>query len=120
MPSRTRLLTHQHLTEPKSPYLRTKLRSKPLQMCVTLTIPQCLIPSRVSSAEEREREDLAELKQFKARPVNQNILHGSGALGVPKVAKKALTKPKVCGFSLPLLNPFLELQSERGCLQELA
>ncbi|KAG9287546.1 hypothetical protein G9A89_019607 [Geosiphon pyriformis] len=64
-------------TIPKSPFLLTKLRAKPLML--------------LSTEEQRAQE--AEKHEFKAKPVNHRIFELAGELGVSKVEKSVLTIP---------------------------
>ncbi|KAI8909703.1 hypothetical protein EDD86DRAFT_144063 [Gorgonomyces haynaldii] len=67
------------LTQPMSPKLSTRLRSKPVK-----------IPTR----EERELEELQKIKPVKARPLNRKILESNEPLGVPPPMKQPLTIPQ--------------------------
>jgi targeting protein for Xklp2 len=52
----------------------------------------------VESTEEREAREMAAIPKFKARPVNRKMLESAGELGVPTVAKKAVTEAKAPTF----------------------
>ena len=67
------------LTQPKTPNFSSFRRTAP----------------KVQSRAEREEAALESAKrnQFKARPLNRLVLDSCGDLGVPKVARKALTLP---------------------------
>jgi hypothetical protein len=53
------------------------------------------VSSSIPTQEEREAEELAKIKPFKARPVNSSVLYSAGDMGVPKVEKPQLTQPVV-------------------------
>ena len=48
----------------------------------------------IKSTEEMEAEEMANYPAFKANPVNPAVMESSGQLGVPRVAPKAITKPR--------------------------
>ncbi|KAL2919499.1 hypothetical protein HK105_201146 [Polyrhizophydium stewartii] len=79
------------LTQPKSPFLSTKLRSKPSKSLPT--------------QEEREEEELRQMEHFKAKPVNKRILLADGPLGVPEVPRPALTVPMSPAITKPKPPP---------------
>ena len=70
----------QTLTEPKTPNFSSFRRAAGA--------------SKVESFEEREAREMAEAQRnrFKAKGVNRSVLDSCGDLGVPKVARKALTQ----------------------------
>ena len=76
------------LTEPKAPSFASDLRaaSRPA----------------VKSTEERELELIQKYNKnpFKANPVNKRIMNSSGDMGVPRLAKKPLTKCESPKFQL--------------------
>jgi hypothetical protein len=67
------------LTEPKTPNFSSFRRTN----------------TKVKSHAEREEELMEEARKnrFKARPLNRSALDSCGDVGVPKVARKALTQP---------------------------
>jgi len=72
-----------HITQPKSPYLRTKRRG------------DYAAKSKPKSREEMLDEEMTAIKSkpFKARPLDKRIFESSGELGVPKVAARPVTEP---------------------------
>ncbi|KXS21647.1 hypothetical protein M427DRAFT_130397 [Gonapodya prolifera JEL478] len=77
------------LTQPKSPFLRTKMRQKPM--------------ARIPTLEERE---LAELQpEFRAKPLNKKILETSEPLGVPQKQPAPLTVPESPAIQKPRPPP---------------
>lgn len=57
-----------HLTAPKSPHLQTSLRAR---------------PPKIKTSEELEKEELENIPQFKARPLNRKVLQSHHIL--PKI-----------------------------------
>jgi hypothetical protein len=49
-------------------------------------------PTVEMSSEERELEYIRNLEPFKAKPVNEKVLHSAGDLGVPRIRKRPLTE----------------------------
>ena len=84
------------LTYPKSPYLRTRLRTKQARYALN----QQLTLQSVLSAEQKEASELEQIRPFKANPVKERILKGpvqslkahKMELTVPM--SPAITKPK--------------------------
>ncbi|RKO84603.1 hypothetical protein BDK51DRAFT_29204 [Blyttiomyces helicus] len=66
------------MTQPKSPFLRTKMRTKSF---------------KIPTTEEREEQMLAALEPFKAKPVDRKILESEAPIGVPKAKKLDITIP---------------------------
>eukprot|EP00842_Homolaphlyctis_polyrhiza_P003859 jgi/Hompol1/4474/HPOL_001733-RA len=75
------------LTHPKSPFMLTKMRAKPMAH----------IPTR----EEREEEEMRNMQHFKANPVNQTILKSNKPLGVPVLEPLPLTVPMSPAITKP-------------------
>ncbi|XP_022148004.1 protein TPX2-like [Momordica charantia] len=73
-----------HLTEPKTPVLKTSLRAR---------------PPRAKSFLEIEQEELEKIPKFKARPFDKKILESKGELGVFCNMKKHVTKPQEFHFA---------------------
>ena len=71
------------MTFPKSPYLRTRNRTHARAIVTT---------------QEKELEELAKLRPFKAKPVSERALKGPRGL---KLAKMELTVPKSPAISKP-------------------
>ncbi|KAL0444263.1 UNVERIFIED_CONTAM: protein TPX2 [Sesamum latifolium] len=74
-----------HLTAPKSPALQTSLRAR---------------PPRIKSSEEQEKEELKNIPQFKARPLNRKIFESKGDMGIFCNAKKQVTIPQEFHFAI--------------------
>ncbi|KAL0354217.1 UNVERIFIED_CONTAM: protein TPX2 [Sesamum angustifolium] len=74
-----------HLTAPKSPVLQTSLRAR---------------PARIKSSEELEKEELENIPQFKARPLNRKIFESKGDMGIFCNSKKQVTIPQEFHFAI--------------------
>ncbi|PIN15194.1 hypothetical protein CDL12_12171 [Handroanthus impetiginosus] len=74
-----------HLTAPKSPVLQTSLRAR---------------PPRIKSSEELEKEELENIPQFKARPLNRKIFESKGDMGIFCNLKKQVTIPQEFHFAI--------------------
>ncbi|KAK6151744.1 hypothetical protein DH2020_014379 [Rehmannia glutinosa] len=74
-----------HLTAPKSPLLQTSLRAR---------------PPKIKSSEELEKEELENVLQFKARPLNRKILESKGDMGIFCNMKKQVTIPEEFHFAI--------------------
>ncbi|KAK4409290.1 protein TPX2 [Sesamum angolense] len=74
-----------HLTAPKSPVLQTSLRAR---------------PPRIKSSEELEKEELENIPQFKARPLNRKIFESKGDMGIFCNSKKQVTIPQEFHFAI--------------------
>ncbi|KAI3457208.1 hypothetical protein Pfo_013871 [Paulownia fortunei] len=74
-----------HLTAPKSPLLKTSLRAR---------------PPRIKSSEELEKEELENIPQFKARPLNRKIFESKGDMGIFCNMKKQVTVPQEFNFAI--------------------
>ncbi|KAK6134913.1 hypothetical protein DH2020_031333 [Rehmannia glutinosa] len=74
-----------HLTAPKSPLLQTSLRAR---------------PPKIKSSEELEKEELENVPQFKARPLNRKILESKGDMGIFCNMKKQVTIPEEFHFAI--------------------
>ncbi|KAG8386856.1 hypothetical protein BUALT_Bualt03G0192500 [Buddleja alternifolia] len=74
-----------HLTAPKSPLLQTSLRAR---------------PPRIKSSEEIEKEQLENVPQFKARPLNRKIFESKGEMGMFSNMKKQVTIPEEFHFAI--------------------
>jgi len=98
--SSTTAVPHRFHSKPANNNVGTPQKaSKPL----TLTRPVAPVlhgakkpehASSMLSTEQREIAELDKFEQFKARPVNKAVMDSTGDLGVPKVPKRALTKPQ--------------------------
>ncbi|CAA0816222.1 Protein TPX2 [Striga hermonthica] len=74
-----------HLTAPKSPLLQTSLRAR---------------PPTIKSTEELEKEELENIPQFKARPLNKKIFESKGEMGIFSHMKKPITIPEEFHFAI--------------------
>ncbi|KAH6833906.1 targeting protein for XKLP2 [Perilla frutescens var. hirtella] len=74
-----------HLTAPKSPVLQTTLRAR---------------PPRIKSSVELEKEELENISQFKARPLNRKIFESKGDMGIFCNMKKQVTIPQEFNFAI--------------------
>ncbi|KAJ3041533.1 Protein tpx2 [Rhizophlyctis rosea] len=83
-PTQSRRFSEMKLTQAKSPYLRTKLRTK------THAVP---------TTEERLLQELENLQPFKAKPINTKILEKP--VGVPKPPSHDLTIPQSPAITKP-------------------
>ena len=102
--SSTTAVPHRFHSKPANNNVGTPQKaSKPL----TLTRPVAPVlhgakkpkhTSSMLSTEQREIAELDKFEQFKARPVNKAVMDSAGDLGVPKVPKRALTKPQEFKF----------------------
>jgi targeting protein for Xklp2 len=83
-------------TVPESPALATASRAQ--QHALTAT-------SQLSTA-EREADELAKLKPFKAQPLNESMMNSAGDYGVPVVKPKAATEIKPFAASEKYQDPY--------------
>ncbi|KAL3645451.1 hypothetical protein CASFOL_010631 [Castilleja foliolosa] len=74
-----------HLTAPKSPRLQTSLRAR---------------PPRIKTSDELEKEELENIPQFKARPLNKKIFESKGGMGMFCNMKKQVTIPEEFHFAI--------------------
>ncbi|KAL3647109.1 hypothetical protein CASFOL_008077 [Castilleja foliolosa] len=74
-----------HLTAPKTPRLQTSLRAR---------------PPRIKTSEELEKEELENIPQFKARPLNKKIFESKGEMGMFCNMKKQITIPEEFHFAI--------------------
>ncbi|KAL8468785.1 hypothetical protein ACS0TY_031833 [Phlomoides rotata] len=73
------------LTAPKSPLLQTSLRAR---------------PPKIKTSEELETEELENIPQFKARPLNKKIFESKGDMGIFSNMKKQVTIPQEFNFAV--------------------
>ncbi|KAJ8330610.1 hypothetical protein O5D80_001133 [Batrachochytrium dendrobatidis] len=85
LPARNR--DYSKLTQPKSPFLTTRIRAKPFK--------------NISTQEQIEEEQLANCEKFKAKPINPRILAAKQPLGVPAAQKLPLTVPMSPAITKP-------------------